>query len=98
MQEQTLSEVQARAADQAGERDVVRKLEAHAHTTAVLEEMRAEGKVITMTEEEIQVLEAFRRFKARVRKNGEVFRWQTSKPEGVQLASDTSLITHPNEV
>jgi hypothetical protein len=32
-----------------------------------------------------------------MRKQGEVFTWQTRMPEGVQLAEDTAEILHPQE-
>lgn len=63
-----------------------------------LPEVRAEDKALTLTDEEIDLLSAFRRFKLRMRKDGEVFNWQSRKPEGVQIAEDTAEIVHPNEV
>jgi hypothetical protein len=59
--------------------------------------MKAEGKALELSDEEIDLLRAFRRFKIRLRKDGEVFRWQTRKPEGVQLVEDTAEVILPAE-
>lgn len=60
--------------------------------------MKAEGKALELSEEEEQMLKSFRRFKLRMRKNGEVFKWQTRLPEGVQIAEETGIVIHPQEV
>lgn len=78
-------------------RDTIRKLEAREIIHAQIEDMRKNGEALTLSDEEIKLLESFRRFKLRMRKNGEVFTWQTSKPVGVQLVSETAEIVHPNE-
>ena len=59
--------------------------------------MRAEGKAFSLTDEEITMLESFRRFKLRMRKDGEVFTFQTRRPEGVQIVEETAEIIHPSE-
>jgi hypothetical protein len=79
-------------------RDQIRKLEARAIINAEIEDMRSRGEALTLTEEEIKMLESFRRFKLRMRRDGECFTWQTRRPEGVQLAADTAEIVHPNEL
>lgn len=89
MQEQKYSELEERAIP-AGIFDQVKKLEARARIHQEIEAMRAEGKAFTLTDEEISMLESFRRFKLRMRKDGEVFKWQTRKPEGVQLVEETA--------
>lgn len=57
-----------------------------------IELMRAEGKALTLSDEEMDMLRTFRRFKLRMRKNGEMFTWQTRMPEGVQLVEETAQI------
>ncbi len=96
MQEQKYSELEERAIP-AGITDAMKKLEARARVHQEIEAMRAEGKALTLTDEEIDLLGAFRRFKLRMRKDGETFTWQTRKPQGVQIVEETALIVHPNE-
>lgn len=74
-----------------------RKLEARSRIHQEIEAMRAEGKALTLTDEEIEMLRAFRRFKLRMRKDGEAFSWQTRRPEGVQIVEETAQIIHPSE-
>jgi hypothetical protein len=74
-----------------------RKLEQRQRIHQEIEAMRAEGKAYTLTEEEIAMIESFRRFKLRMRKDGEVFTFQTRKPEGVLLVAETAEIIHPSE-
>lgn len=74
------------------------QLEARARVAKEIEAMKAEGKALELSEEEEQMLKSFRRFKLRMRKNGEVFKWQTRLPEGVQIAEETGIVIHPQEV
>ena len=74
-----------------------RKLEQRQRIHQEIEAMRAEGKAYTLTEEEISMIESFRRFKLRMRKDGEVFKFQARRPEGVQLVEETANILHPSE-
>ena len=74
-----------------------RKLEQRQRIHQEIEAMRAEGKAYTLTEEEIAMIESFRRFKLRIRKDGDVFKFQTRRPEGVQIVEETAQIVHPNE-
>ena len=97
MQEMQYRELEQRAIP-AGISDQIKKLEARAVIHQQIEEMRAEGKALTLSDEEFSLIESFRRFKLRMRKNGEVFTWQTRIPEGVQLAEDTAEIIYPSEV
>lgn len=97
MQEQKYSELESRACEPA-ELDFVKKLEARARIYQEIDAMRAEGFALTITDEEIQMLESFRRFKLRMRKDGEMFTFQTRKPEGVQIVQETAEIIHPSEV
>jgi len=78
--------------------DSVKAAEAKARVHAEIEKMKEEGKALTLSDEEIDMLKSFRRFKLRMRKNGEVFKWQTRVPEGVQIAEETGAIVHPQEV
>jgi hypothetical protein len=96
MQEQKYVELEERAS-QTGELDAIKKLEARSLIHAEIEAMRAEGKALTLSDEEFKLIESFRRFKLRMRKNGEVFTWQTRLEEGVQLAADTAEIIRPEE-
>ncbi len=77
--------------------DAIKKLEARAHVHEQIELMKAEGKAMELTDEEERMLHSFRRFKVRIRKDGEVFTWQTRKPEGVQIVEETAEIIAPNE-
>lgn len=79
------------------ELDDIRRLESRARVHQEIEAMKAEGKALELSDEEIKLLESFRRFKLRMRKDGEVFTWQTRRPEGVQLVNETAEIIHPSE-
>jgi len=96
MQEQKYSELEDRALLPES-KDAIRNMKARSRIHQEIEAMRAEGKALTLTDEEIRLLESFRRFKIRMRKNGEVFTWQTALPNGVELVKDTAEIIHPNE-
>lgn len=99
MQEQTYKVLENRTSDLMGaERgDLAQKLEARSIIHAEIEKMRSEGKALTLSDEEFSLLESFRRFKLRMRKDGETFSWQTRKPEGVQIVQETAEIINPNE-
>jgi len=99
MQEQKYEELETRASDlmRAERADLVQKLEARSLIHAEIEKMRSEGKALTLSDEEFSLLESFRRFKLRMRKDGEMFSWQTRKPEGVQIVEETANIVHPSE-
>ena len=94
MQEQNYEELDTRTSDlmKAERADLVKKLEARSLIHAEIEKMRSEGKALTLSDEEFSLLESFRRFKLRMRKDGEVFTWQTRKPEGVQIVEETAEI------
>ena len=96
MQEMKYDELEDRASRSAMI-DEIKKLEARTRVRDEIEAMKAEGKALVLTEEEESMLWSFRRFKLRMRKNGEVFTWQTRKPEGIQVVSDTVEIVHPQE-
>jgi hypothetical protein len=96
MQEQKYAELEERAIP-AEITDKVRQLEARARIHQEIEAMRAEGKAYTLTDEEISLIESFRRFKLRMRKNGEVFTFQTRMLEGIQIVEETAQIIHPSE-
>ena len=97
MQEMKYSELERRASESAAELDHIRNLETRSRVQSVIEQMRQEGKALTLSEEEERMLLSFRRFKLRMRRQGEVFTWQTRLPEGVQLAEDTAEIVHSSE-
>ena len=96
MQERRFTELEERSR-QAGLKDMFQKLEDETRVKSVIEEMKAEDKVLVLSAEEEDMLRSFRRFKLRMRKHGEVFTWQTRMPEGVQLAEESGLIVHPRE-
>jgi hypothetical protein len=91
MQEPKYEELEARSSDlmKAERADVVKKLEARSIIHAEIEQMRSEGKALTLSDEEFSLIESFRRFKLRMRKHGETFTWQTS--------GDCGSRVHPNE-
>jgi len=99
MESRKFDELESRSAalQEAEMRDALRKAQASATIHGVLAEMKREGKAFELTEEEELMLVSFRRFKLRMKKDGEVFTWQTRRGEGVQLATDTALMSHPNE-
>ena len=96
MQEQKYRELEERAMP-AEISDVVKKMETRARIHAEIEQMRAEGKAYTLTAEEIQMIEVFRRFKLRMRKASEVFTLQTHRPDGVKIVQETAEIITPEE-
>lgn len=96
MQEQSFRELEDRASV-VGRMDAIRKLEARARVHQEIELMKAEGGAFVLTAEEEKMLLSFRRFKLRMRKDGEVFTWQTRRPEGVQIVDETAEIIHPSE-
>lgn len=96
MQEMKYEELENRASDIAQD-DHLRKLEARARVHQEIELMRQEGKALTLTSEEEDLLHAFRRFKLRMTKDGQIFTWQTRRPEGVQIVEETAAILHPQE-
>ena|SRR5215831_1057164 len=96
MQEMKYQELEERAS-RSTILDEIKKLEARTRVRDEIEQMKDEGKALVLTEEEESMLWSFRRFKLRMRKNGEVFTWQTRKPEGVQLVTDTAEVILPQE-
>jgi hypothetical protein len=111
MQERKFEELEDRASfsershDDRGSRlryseevDAFKQLEARSRVAKVIESMKAEGKALELSNDEEQMLHSFRRFKLRMRKDGEVFKWQSRRPEGVTIAEESGLITHPQEV
>lgn len=107
MQEQKYTELEERSSESLNQREIrlikaelydqVRKLEANSIIHQEIEQMRAEGKALTLSDEELKLLESFRRFKLRMREDVEVFTWKTRKPEGVQLVTDTAELIAPEQ-
>ena len=97
MQEPRLTELEQRSR-QAGLLDQFKKLEDETRVKDVIEEMKAEDKILVLSAEEEDMLRSFRRFKLRMHKNGEVFTWQTILPKGVQIAEETGVIVDPREI
>ena len=77
--------------------DIVRQFEARARVLDAIQAMKDEGKALELSDEEIKMIESFRRFRLRMRRDGEVFTWQTRRPDGVQIVQETAEIVHPNE-
>jgi hypothetical protein len=97
MQSEKYDELEKRASDVA-QLDEVKAMEARARVHHEIQLMKAEGRAFELTSEEEQMLLSFRRFKLRMRKDGETFTWQTRRAEGVQLVDETAEIVHPSEV
>ena len=91
MQEEKYDELETRVSDlmKAEKADMVKKMEARSLIHAEIEKMRSEGKALTLSDEEFSLLESFRKFRLRMRRDGETFQWQTRKPEGVQIVQET---------
>lgn len=96
MQDMKYAELEDRASLIA-EMDAIKKLEARARVAAEIERMKEEGKALVLTDEEERMLREFRKFKEQC-KPGAVFKWQTRPPEGVTLATETGLVTDPQNV
>ena len=71
MQEPRYEDLERRASDIA-ETDAVRRLEAKSRVHGIIEAMKEAGEAMTLSEEEEKMLWSFRRFKLRMRKDGEV--------------------------
>ena len=98
MQQEKYHELEERASGMPAHWDIVRQAEARARVQDEIKSMIAEEKAFVLTDEEENMLRSFRRFKLRMRKNGEVFKWQTSIPEGVVVTEESGLVVHPQEV
>lgn len=96
MTEQKFEELQSRASS-IGELDTIKRMETAARVRSVIDSMKVEGQVFTLTDEEVLMLTSFRRFKLNIRKDGAVFTWQTRKPAEVEIVEETALIVHPSE-
>jgi hypothetical protein len=48
---------------------------------AEMAKMEAAGRILQLTNEEINLLKSFRKFKTSIKKSGEVFKWQTALVE-----------------
>jgi len=96
MQEQKFSELEKRASAAVKLDDILR-LEAGIRVREEIEKMRSTGEAVALSDEEMGLLQAFRRFKLRMRSQEETFTWRTNRPEGVQLVEETAEIVHPTE-
>lgn len=96
MESRKFEELENRASSSA-EIDHVKQLEARSRVHDEIALMKKEGKAFELAAEEEAMLLSFRRFKLRMRRDGETFTWQTRKPEGVQLVDETAEVLHPNE-
>jgi hypothetical protein len=73
------------------------KLSARPAMDAEMERRKKDGEVLILTDDEMAMIRSYRRFLLRVKRGGEVFRWQVAKPEGIVVAADTALVVAPNE-
>lgn len=105
MNAETLNDIQQRANESLSNSDVLdisatlrRRLAAETVQREIEAQVEA-GKVLQLTEEEIRVLRAFRRFKQTC-KAGQVFKWQTAPddPTSVVIAGDSVHITDPQDL
>lgn len=78
--------------------DSIRQAEIRSRVHAEVQNMLQSGEAIVLTDEERRMITSFRRFKLRMRKDGEVFTWQSIRPEGVQIVRETANIVAPEEV
>jgi hypothetical protein len=72
-----------------------------------IEMMKIEGKALELSEDEIAMIQDYRRFRLRLRKapivtgtkaeSRQWFQWRASIPEGVELVQDTAEIILPSE-
>lgn len=76
---------------------VPRSLDAAPAVRCEIDAMRAEDKILLLTEEEERMLRSFRGFKGRT-KTGGVFKWQTRRDDAVVVAPRAALITDPQDV
>lgn len=99
MQETKIDELTERSTRKFEDFDpsLMRVLEAQKVIHSEIEAMRAEDKILALTEEEERMLRAFRGFKARTKPGG-VFKWQTRKGDTVVAAPETALIADPQDV
>jgi len=102
MQEAKYNELEERSAElmlrEAELMDVFKRAEAETRVHDVIAQMKEEGKALLLTDEEERMLKSFRRFKTRMRKNGEVFKWQTAIEPGVIISQETGLVADPQEI
>jgi hypothetical protein len=63
-----------------------------------VDQMTADGRAFTLTDEEERIIKSFRRFKSNCKKDGEIFKWQTRRTEGVIEAPETIFARDPQEV
>jgi hypothetical protein len=74
--------------------DAVKRMEAHSRVQDVIAAMKEEGKALELTDEEERMLRSFRRFKATIKKPGEVFKWQTRPVDADVLIVDGGEAAH----
>jgi len=104
MNDQTLQDVGLRSTE-ALERRAATMMEALSARRAVeneLEEMKGSGRILLMSDEEERLIRSFRRFKGQLKRDGEVFKWQTRRDafeEGRLIeAPESVLVRDPQEV
>ncbi len=104
MQEQKYNELREETAS--GMSDAIFGENAHQRAKCALEDaiqrkvdqMTADGRAFTLTDEEERIIKSFRRFKSRCKKDGEIFKWQTCRTEGVIEAPETVFVRDTQEV
>ncbi len=63
-----------------------------------VDQMTADGRAFTLTDEEERIIKSFRRFKANCKKDGEIFKWQTRRTDGVIEAPEIVFVRDAQEV
>lgn len=106
MQERTLDELgessSARLEEVFRQKSELKALEADAVIRQRLEEMKGDGSVLMLSEDEERMLRAYRSFRLRS-KYGDIFKWrchgkaETVAGEEIEAARETGLIVDPRE-
>lgn len=94
MQVEKYDELERRASD-IGERDEVRQMEARSRVRKEIDAMLHSGEAKTLTAEEVQLVESFRRFKLKMNKPAGMFNFQTRRGEGVAEPAEIATPAEP---
>lgn len=99
MNERTYDELESKSSDKLKETfSQITQKQAESVIHRQLENLKAQDKVLILSDEEERMLASFRRFKAKMRKPSEIFTWQTRRADGVIEAPERFLIEDPQEV
>lgn len=105
MQEEKYDELRNRSTDMLEHLFGQERAIAQQAVRSEMDKMVKSGEALRLSDEEERLLKAFRRFKGRMKKNGEVFKWQTRLStidealRLVEIAGDEDcLLVDPQEV